>query len=412
MNIYLIIILSILIGQHILSAIVENLNMRHAGTAVPEEFRDTYDAIKYKRSQDYLKEKTLFDLSQETFLTIVTIAFILLGGFNLCDSFARSFNLGPILTGLIFIGTLLLALEIIDIPFSVYRTFRIETKYEFNRMNLRTFVSDIAKKWFLGAIIYAIVFAAVLWFFGTIGKFAWVYCWLGLTLFQLFLFFIAPITILPLFNKFTPLKDGQLKQAIEAYARSQNFRIKGIFTMDGSRRSTKSNAFFTGFGKFKRIALFDTLIAQHSTEELTSILAHEIGHYKKKHIFKGLLISFFTSGLMFLVLSLFINHLGLFAAFKMKQVSIYASLFFFAFLYAPISLFFSVLGSIISRRHEYEADSFAITTYKRPEAFISALKRLSVSNLSNLTPHPLKVFLHYSHPPVLQRIQAIRKMSN
>jgi STE24 endopeptidase len=217
---------------------------------------------------------------------------------------------------------------------------------------------------------------------------------------------------MPLFNKYTPLEEGELKSAIENYAKEQKFALAGIFKMDASKRSTKSNAFFTGFGKFRRIALFDTLIQKHTTDELVSVLAHEIGHYKKRHFIKGIILSVITTGIMFFILSFFINNKGLFDAFKMQNLSIYASLVFFGFLYSPINLFISIFSNIISRKHEYEADSFAVETYKKPESFITALKKLTVDNLSNLTPHPLKVFLDYSHPPILKRIEQIRRIEN
>ncbi|MCK4520032.1 MAG: M48 family metallopeptidase, partial [Candidatus Omnitrophica bacterium] len=237
---------------------------------------------------------------------------------------------------------------------------------------------------------------------------AWIFCWLGVTVFEFFLIFIAPIVIMPLFNKFIPLEEGELKDAVENYAQAQNFKLKGLFKMDGSRRSAKSNAFFTGFGKYRRIVLFDTLIKKHNTDELVSILAHEVGHYKKKHILKMMVISIFTNGLMFFILSFFINNPEIFAAFSVENFSIYASLLFFGFLYTPINLILSLGMSFLSRRHEYEADNYAVTTYKKPGAFILALKKLSVDNLSNLTPHPLKVFIAYSHPPVLERIKALK----
>ena len=214
---------------------------------------------------------------------------------------------------------------------------------------------------------------------------------------------------MPLFNKFTPLEEGELKYAIQTYAQSQDFKLKGLFKMDGSRRSSKSNAFFTGFGKYRRIVLFDTLIKNHSVDELVSVLAHEMGHYKKKHILKMMTISILTNGLMFFILSFFINNSGMFAAFRMNNLSIYASLLFFSFLYTPINIILSLAGNVLSRKHEYEADDYAVSTYKKPEAFILALKKLSVDNLSNLTPHPLKVFISYSHPPVLDRIEALKK---
>ena len=408
MNPYLIFILVILIGSYALEFILDLLNVRYLKTDLPGEFEGFYDEEKYQKSQEYLKENTRFGMISDTIMTPIIIIFILVGGFNAVDRFARSFELGPIPTGLIFAGILILAYHIIHIPFSIYGTFVIEEKYGFNKTTVKTFILDILKTWVLVAIIGSIILSIVLWFFEKAGGTAWLYCWAATVLFQIFLMFIAPVTIMPLFNKYTPLEEGELKKAIEDYARLQDFKMKGIFTMDGSKRSTKSNAFFTGFGKFRRIVLFDTLLAKHSVKELVSVLAHEMGHYKKKHILKSIIISILTAGLMFFILSLFLNNRELFAAFKMDQTSIYASLFFFGFLYTPIEMIISIFGNILSRKHEYEADDFSVKTYGKPEAMITALKKLSVENLSNLTPHPLKVFLSYSHPPVLERIKALR----
>ncbi len=411
MNIYLAIILFIIIGNYVLNVVVETLNVRHIKTDLPEEFQGYYDAEKYKKAQSYLKENTRFEIVAETIMTSITLVFILIGGFNIADRIARGFQFGPIATGLIFAGILLLAYQLISIPFSAYSTFVIEEKYGFNRTTPKTFILDIFKSWLLIAAIGGTAFSLILWFFGKIGNLAWVYCWIAVVLLQIVLTFFAPLVILPLFNKFSPLKDGELKTAIENYAKSQHFKISGIFKMDASKRSAKSNAFFTGFGKFRRIVLFDTLIEKQTVDELVSILAHEMGHYKKKHILKSVVISSIKTGLMLFLVSLFINNKGLFSAFKMQNTSIYASLILFAFLYAPINMVVSVFLKILSRKHEYEADAYAVTTYGKPEAMISALKKLSVDNLSNLTPHPLKVFLSYSHPPVLERIKAIRRAS-
>jgi len=411
MNIYLIIILVIIVCNYLLDTIIEVLNVRHVKTELPEEFEGYYEAEKYKKAQNYLKENTRFGIFIDTITTPLTIAFILIGGFNYVDQIARGFNFGPIPTGLIFTGILMLASQIISIPFSIYSTFVIEEKYGFNRTTVKTFILDILKSWLLAVIIGGTIFSIILWFFDKTGNWAWVYCWAAVVLFQIVLTFIAPVVIMPLFNKFYPLEDGELKATIESYAKSQRFKMKGVFKMDASKRSTKSNAFFTGFGKFRRIVLFDTLINKHTVDELVSILAHEMGHYKKKHIIKSILISIITTALMFFILSLFINNEGLFSAFKMQNTSIYASLFFFAFLYAPINMVISIFSKILSRKHEYEADAYAVITYKKPASTISALKKLTVDNLSNLTPHPLKVFLSYSHPPILERIQSIRRMS-
>jgi len=411
MNIYLVIILFIIIGSYLLDTVVETVNVRHARTDLPEEYEGYYDAETYRKAQNYLKENTRFGIIADTVTTPIIIAFILVGGFNIVDQFAGSFQFGPIPTGLIFAGVLLLAFQMISIPFSIYNTFVIEEKYGFNRTTVRTFTLDILKSWLLAAVLGGVVFSIVLWLFNKAGDWAWAYCWVVVVLFQVGLVFVAPVVILPLFNKFYPLEDGELKTAIEKYAKSQDFKMKGVFKMDASKRSTKSNAFFTSFGRFRRIVLFDTLIKRHTLDELVSVLAHETGHYKKKHILKSILMSIITTGLLFFLLSLFINNEGLFSAFKMQNMSIYASLFFFAFLYAPIDMVLSIFSNILSRKHEYEADAYAVSTYGKPESMISGLKKLTVDNLSNLTPHPLKVFLSYSHPPVLERIRAIRRMS-
>jgi STE24 endopeptidase len=412
MNIYLLFILIVLIGDYLLDLVVGVLNTRHLKTTLPSEFEGVYDAEKYRKSQEYLKENTRFGMIIDSILTPVTIGFILAGGFNFVDRFARGFDLGPIPTGLIFAGVLVFGFNLLSVPFSFYRTFVIEEKYGFNRTTPKTFVLDILKGWILTAVLGGAVFAVVVWFFREAGELAWLYCWVAVTLFQLFLLFVAPVVIMPLFNKFSPLEDNDLKREIERYAQRQKFKMKGVFTMDGSKRSTKSNAFFTGLGRFRRIVLFDTLMERHTTDELLSILAHEMGHYKKRHILKTILLSILTTGLMFYILSFFIHNEALFRAFGMEQTSIYAGLVFFGFLYSPLAMILSILGNLLSRRHEYEADAYAVRTFGKPESMTAALKKLSVDNLSNLTPHPLKVFLSYSHPPVLKRIAAIRKLSH
>ena len=251
----------------------------------------------------------------------------------------------------------------------------------------------------------------MLWFFQVAGSLAWLYCWIAVTVFILILQFLAPVLIMPLFNKFTPLEDGELTERITDYARDQQFAIKGIYTMDGSKRSTRLNAFFTGFGRFRRIVFFDTLIKKLTTNEIVAVLAHEMGHFKRRHIFKMMAASILQMGIMFYILSLFLDNRQLFAAFGMEYISIYGGLIFFGFLYSPVSTLLSIFFNLFSRKHEYEADAWAVTTTQRPQDLISGLKKLSVHNLSNLTPHPFDVFINYSHPPVLQRIRAIEQLS-
>lgn len=408
MNAYLSIILTFILLSFFLNLIIERINLKCIQTELPEEFKNCYDADRYKKAQMYLRETTGFTLLTNTLTTTVTVAFILLGGFNLFDMIARNFGLGSILTGLLYIGLLLAASGVLNLPFSAYATFVIEAKYGFNRATVTTFIVDSIKICLLSVVLGAPLLCLVLWFFEQAGSLAWFYCWVVLCLFQLFLLFAAPVIIMPLFNKFTPMQEGVLKDTISSYARKQNFKIQGVFTMDGSKRSSKSNAFFSGIGRFRRVVLFDTLIEKHTVPELLSIVAHEIGHYKKKHIVQQLCMSLAVSALMLAIFSFFMENPNLFAAFQMEHISIYASLVFFGFLYAPLDMLLSIAAHALSRRNEYEADRFAADTTGMPADMINALKKISIDNLSNLTPHPLKVMLSYSHPPVLERIKALR----
>jgi STE24 endopeptidase len=407
MNIYAIIILATLLFGFLLDIITNLLNLRSLQSQLPEEFSDVYDVEKYQKSQEYTRVSTKFGFMSGTFGLIVTLAFWFTGGFNILDQFVRDWNLHAIWSGLIYIGIILIARFIFSLPFGIYSTFVIEEKFEFNKTTPLVFITDILKGLLLSILIGGPLLAGLLYFFAAFGDVAWLYCWGAVTLFSLFIQFIAPTWIMPLFNKFTPLEDGDLKSAIVSYAEKVNYPLKGLFVMDGSKRSTKSNAFFTGFGKNKRIALFDTLIAKHTVPELVGVLAHEIGHYKKKHILKSMIISILHMGVLFFLLSIFLSHEGLFAAFYMEQTAVYTGLIFFGMLYAPVEMILSVIMQIFSRKNEYEADRYAADTTEDAPSFISALKKLSADNLSNLTPHPLYVFLNYSHPPVLQRIRRL-----
>lgn len=409
MNGYLIFILTVILVGFTLEVLVSLLNLRSLKPDLPPEFTDVFDEKLYAKSQDYTRSTTRFGLIQNSIMTPLTILFILFGGFNWIDNLARSLEHGPIVTGLVFTGILIFISGLFGLPFSVYSTFVIEEHFGFNKTTAKTFILDIIKSVILTVIIGAPLLALLLWFFETGGSLAWLYCWIIVISFTLVMQFLAPVIIMPLFNKFTPLEEGELKSSITNYAERERFKMKGIFTMDGSKRSAKLNAFFTGFGKFRRIVFFDTLIEKLSANEIVAVLAHEMGHYKKKHIFKMMAASILQTGIMFYILSLFLNNRGLFNAFGMEHLSIYASLIFFGFLYSPISLLLGIVANVFSRRHEYEADAYAASTTSRPQDLISGLKKLSVSNLSNLTPHPLHVFLNYSHPPVLARIQALNK---
>ncbi len=410
MNIYAIIILATIILDYVIDLITDLLNLKSLSGELPQEFEGYYDAEKYRKSQDYTRVNTRFGFITATFGLVVTLVFWFAGGFQYLDSIVRAWNLHEILTGLAYMGILVAARMIIGLPFSIYSTFVIEEKFGFNQTTVKTFILDIIKGIFLGILIGGPLLAGVLAFFQYAGSLAWLYCWIVVTIFTLIIQYIAPTWIMPLFNKFKPIEDGELKSSIMQMAKEVKFPLKEVMIMDGSKRSSKSNAFFTGFGKNKRIALFDTLVERHTVGELVGVLAHEIGHYKKKHILKGMIISIAHSGVMFFLLSLFISQKGLFDAFYMQNISVYAGLLFFGMLYSPIEMILSIFMQISSRKHEYEADRFAVETTKEGETFIEALKKLVVHNLGNLRPHPVYVFFNYSHPPVMERIRAIREI--
>jgi STE24 endopeptidase len=353
---------------------------------------------------------TRFSLMESTVSIILTVFFIVAGGFNLIDGTARSFGLSSIPTGLLFTGMLGLLSTFLNLPFSTYSTFVIEQRFGFNTTTVKTFILDGLKALLLAVLLGGPLLGAILWFFETCGTIAWLYCWIAAVTFILVVQFLAPVLIMPLFNKFTPLADGELKEAITGYAAAQQFAMQGIYTMDGSKRSTRVNAFFTGFGRFRRIVFFDTLMDKLSTAEIVAVLAHEMGHYKLKHIFSMMVLSILQMGLMFFILSLFLGNQGLFNAFGMEHLSVYAGLVFFGFLYTPLSTLISIGFNGFSRRNEYQADRYAAESGGESEALISGLKKLSVSNLANLTPHPLNVWINHSHPPVLARIQALRSL--
>lgn len=410
MNIFAVIILVAIIIDFTLGIISNRLNLRALTKELPDEFSNVYDEDTYAKSQEYTRVGTKFGFITGTFDLILLLVFWFAGGFNWLDQWARGFEFGVIGTGLIFIGALIIAKMIISMPFSIYSTFVIEEKFGFNKTTAKTFASDRIKGLLLSIVIGAPLLAGIIAFFEFGGTWAWLYAWLAVTAFSLVMQYIAPTWIMPIFNKFTLLEEGELRQAIEAYAEKVDFPLQGIYVIDGSKRSAKSNAFFTGFGKNKRIALFDTLIENHTTEELVAVLAHEIGHYKKKHIVKNMTISILHTGIMFALLSIFLQVPALFDAFYMEEMSVYAGLLFFGLLYSPVETILGIGMQVMSRKHEYEADAFAANTIEEKEEMVNVLKKLSKDNLSNLTPHPFYVFLNYSHPPALKRIEAIRNL--
>ncbi len=411
MNIYFIAIVGILILDYMLSFVVRTLNLKALDPKLPSEFKDTFDEEKYLKSQEYTRVNSKFSYITSTFSLIVSLIFIFGGIYNIIDELVRTAGYGSIVTGLFFFGLLSLITDIINLPFSLYRTFVIEEKFGFNKTSLHTFFMDKIKGYFLLALIGAPVLSLILYFFEHFGSYAWIYAWILLVIFSLVMQPLFNLFIAPMFNKFTPLEEGPLLTKIKKYLKKVDFPVRKLEVMDGSKRSSHSNAYFSGMGKNKRIALFDTLVEQMDDDEIVAVIAHEVGHYKLKHIHTGIFLSAVQSGIMFYILSIFIKNPDLFAVFNMNpdNLSVYASLVFFSILYTPISMIMGFLFSYISRKNEFAADAYSAQTANLPESLISGLKKMSKENLSNLTPHWLNVVLNYSHPPVLDRIFALKK---
>ncbi len=411
MNTYAIVIIATLTIDFLLTLISDYLNLKSLRRTMPPELNDVYEEERYARSQEYTRVRTRFSLLATTVSLAAMLIFWFAGGFNILDLWLRSFEPGPIWTGILYIGILLLGRKLIGLPFRLYSTFVIEERFGFNKTTPTVFLTDLLKGMALSLALGVPLLAGLLSFFELAGSNAWLYCWAAFIVVTLLLQFVAPTWILPLFNKFTPLEDGVLRESLLNFAKSVRYSLSDIFVMDGSRRSSKSNAFFIGFGKHKRVVLYDTLVANHSAPELVAVLAHEIGHYKKRHVIQGMLLNFVQVGVMLYLLSIFISHEGLFQAFAMEHQSVYAGLIFFGWLYAPLAMILGIMLNIFSRKNEFEADRYAVETTGDGEAMVSALKKMSGHNLANLTPHPLLVWLAYSHPPVLERIRAIRRLA-
>ncbi|MBK1856458.1 M48 family metallopeptidase [Verrucomicrobiaceae bacterium 5K15] len=390
------------------------LNLKALDPTLPEEFKGVYDDEKYAKSQDYTRVSERYGIITATYSLTVLLVFWALGGFGYLDSWLRGFGWSETVTGIVFIGVLFLGNTLLNLPFQIYDTFVIEERFGFNKTTPKTFAIDQIKGSVLAALLGLPLLALVIWIFGAVAH-AWLWAWLAFTAFQLLMMYLAPTFILPLFNKFSPMEDGELKTRIQEMSKKCDFPLTEIHVMDGSKRSTKSNAFFTGFGKRKKIALFDTLIENHGTDELLGVLAHEIGHFKKKHIIQRMIFSIVQTAVVFFLLGLVTDKSSgfareLFDAFGVEEISIYAGLVFFMLLFAPVSKILGILGNINSRKHEFEADAYAAEIQGTPEHLITALKKLSADNLSNLTPHPFPVFMDYSHPPMIVRLKALRQL--
>ena len=402
----LFIILGIFVFSFFFDQIMEYLNLQHHNEKLPEGLKGQFDEEKYSKAYHYHHAGYRFSLISSILSFLMIGSILYFGIFGWLDGELRNLIDHPVGLSLLFFGVLFILSDVINIPFQLYSTFVIEEKFGFNKMKIGTFFVDKIKGYVLTILLGGLVLGALLLLINELGSGFWLWFWAFITVFMLLMTTFYTSLILPIFNKLSPLGEGELRTAIEAYSKEVNFPLDNIYVMDGSRRSAKSNAFFSGMGKRKRIVLYDTLVENHSVEELVAVLAHEVGHYKKKHTRQGLILGIIQTGLTLFILSLFVSSLSLSQAMGGSEYGIHLNLLAFGLLYSPISMLVGIAMNMLSRKNEFEADNYAATTYSN-EPLKSALVKLHSDNLSNLTPHPFYVFMNYSHPPLLQRIAAL-----
>ena len=400
-------IIGLLVINFTIDKILSFLNAKHFDDEIPLELKDVYEEREYKKSQEYKKTNYRFGILTSLFTISLTLSFIFLDGFDIVDKIARSFSNNNIVIALVFFGIIMIGSDIIASPFSFYKTFVIEEKYGFNKTTKKTFILDKLKGLLMTGVLGGVILALIIFFYELTGVYFWIYAWGLVAFFSLFMNMFYSKLIVPLFNKQTPLQDGELKDSIVKYAHKVGFTLDNIFVIDGSKRSTKANAYFSGFGSQKRITLYDTLINDLDNDEIVAVLAHEVGHYKRKHIIFNVTASILITGFTLYILSLFINSPILSEALGVGTHSFHIGLIAFGILYSPISEITGILMNYISRKFEYQADNYAKETFDR-KPLISSLKKLSKNSLSNLTPHPSYVFMHYSHPTLLQRVRNLQ----
>ncbi|WP_108807848.1 M48 family metallopeptidase [Aquimarina spinulae] len=401
-------LIAIIIIVFLIDSLLDILNSRHYNNQIPEELTDVYPEEEYQKSIAYKEANFKFKLVSSTISLCIMLAFFFLDGFALVDTISRSISDNSIIVGLLFFGIIMIGSDILSTPATYYKIFVIEEKFGFNKTTTKTFFIDKMKSIIMMIIVGGGLLALIIWFYQITGSSFWVYAWTLVSIFTLAMNMFYAKLIVPIFNKQTPLEPGELRNTIEAYSKKVGFQLKDIFVIDGSKRSTKANAYFSGFGSEKRITLYDTLINDLDNEEIVAVLAHEVGHYKKRHVIVNLFLSIALTGLTLWFLSLFIANPLLSEALGVATPSFHIGLIAFGILYSPISEITGLIMNIVSRAFEYQADNYAKETYNN-EALINSLKKLSKNNLSNLTPHPAMVFIHYSHPTLLQRIKNLRK---
>lgn len=411
MSMYLTIILLVVVLDFFWTQYLAYRNRKRMSPVIPPQLEGIYDKDEYVRQQAYQKVNSRFGLYTSLFSFIVMLVVLLFGIFGWLDGLLRQYIDNEVVLSLAFFGIVYIVNDIITLPFGYYATFVIEERFGFNKSTKAIFWLDQLKGLLLTAVLGGIILALLVWFYEALGTYAWLYAWGAVTVFSLFMTLFYSNIIVPLFNKQTPLEDGELRNAIEAFSLKAGFAVKNIYVMDASKRSSKANAYFTGFGAKKRIVLFDTLINDLTTSEIVTVLAHEIGHYKKKHTLQGMFISIFYTGIILFLLSWFLDNEAIAVALGGKEASFHLGLVAFSVLFTPVSMIIGLFSSMHSRKNEYQADAYA-AGFGLADSLISGLKKLSVKSLSNLNPDPLYVFFYYSHPTLLQRMGALLKIDN
>ena len=393
----------------VLERVLESLNSKHMSPVLPDSLKGIYDEKEYSRFQSYKRENGRLDSWSSGGGFVVMIVFLVAGGFGWYNSWVVSLTDSVVWQTILFVVGLSVVSSVLDIPFDYYATFRIEEKYGFNKTTRRVYWLDTVKELFLSLVLGGVLLALVVWFYTWAGTYFWLYAWGAVTLFSVFMAMFYSQLIVPLFNKQTPLQEGSLRDKIQAFAGKVGFKLDNIYVIDGSKRSTKANAYFTGLGPKKRVVLYDTLIDELTEEEIVAVLAHEVGHYKKRHTLRSMVVSVIQMGVLFWLFSLCVNNVALSEALGGDRAYFQMGLIAFAILYSPVNLILGVGMNVWSRNNEYEADAFAARYYEG-DYLVSGLKKISVKSLSNLTPHPLYEYIYYSHPSLLKRIDAVKRI--
>ncbi|GGZ36079.1 peptidase M48 [Echinicola pacifica] len=382
------------------------LNVRQPVPPVPDNLKGYLDQAKLLEAKSYQKVNFRFGMFSESLSLALMLVLLILGAFGELDTYISGITDKPLIQSLLFFGILFIASDLLSLPFDYYHTFRIEEDYGFNKTSPRTFFLDKIKGYALALVVGGGLLTLLIWLIATLGSGFWLYFWLVAAVFMVVINRFYTSLILPLFNKLSPLEEGELKSAIMHYADQVDFPLTNVYVIDGSTRSTKANAFFSGFGKQKKVVLYDTLIEQHTVEELVAVLVHEVGHFKKKHILQSMLLSVLQVGIILYAMSIVVNSEQISMALGGARQAIHLNLLGYFILFSPISSIMGIGMNMLSRKNEFEADAFAKSTYSGPP-LAAALKTLSVKTLSQINPHPLQVFIKFSHPPLLQRLKKL-----